>query len=65
MALDDPVAAYNAADNVEAHLVKGLLVEAGVEASVEEDLGGVWVLHLPSRETADCGNDAKRRRQSG
>lgn len=45
MALEDPVAVYNAANNPEAHLVKILLTESGVEAFVSEDLspGGLWM----------------------
>ena len=44
MSLRDPFAAYNAGSNVEAHFVCGLLVDAGVEAVVVEDLSqvGVW-----------------------
>lgn len=55
MALRDPFAAYNAGSNIEAHLVCGLLVDAGIEAVVIEDVSqvGVWVggtigeLHKP------------------
>ena len=36
MALRDPVAVYNAASNVEAHLVQNALVSGGVEAHVTE-----------------------------
>src|SRR5438132_670434 len=45
MALSDPIAAYNAANNVEAHLLCNLLVEAGVEAFVTEDVSqvGTWI----------------------
>lgn len=45
MELHDPVAAYNAASNVEAHLVCNLLVDAGIEAMVVEDVSqvGVWI----------------------
>lgn len=48
MALQDPVVVYNAATNVEAHLVKLLLIEAGMEAFVSEDLstGGLWMFGL-------------------
>ncbi len=44
MSLRDPFAAYNAANNIEAHLVCHLLVEAGIEAMVIEDVSqvGVW-----------------------
>ncbi len=38
MALQDPVAVYNASDNMAAHLVRNALVDAGVEAYVIEDL---------------------------
>lgn len=50
MALRDPFAAYNAASNVEAHVVCGLLVDAGVEAMVIEDVSqvGVWLGGLVS-----------------
>lgn len=45
MALGDPVMAYTAGSNVEAHLVCGLLHDAGIEAVVVEDVSqaGVWV----------------------
>jgi hypothetical protein len=48
MAHQDPVAVYNAANNVEAHLVCNALLNAGVEASVTEDVSqvGVWALGL-------------------
>jgi hypothetical protein len=48
MAIEEPVAVYNAATNVEAHLVKMQLVEAGIEAFVVEDLstGGLWMFGL-------------------
>jgi hypothetical protein len=38
MALRDPVAVYNAANNVEAAFVRDGLIAAGVEAYVIEDL---------------------------
>jgi hypothetical protein len=55
MALRDPFAAYNAGSNVEAHLVSGLLQDAGIQAVVIEDVSqvGVWMggtiseLHKP------------------
>jgi hypothetical protein len=55
MALRDPFAAYNAGSNVEAHIVCGLLQDAGIEALVIEDVSqvGVWAggtvaeLHKP------------------
>lgn len=37
MALTDPFAAYNAANNVEAHLLRNMLVDRGIEAHVTED----------------------------
>jgi hypothetical protein len=45
MALHDPFAAYNAGSNLEAHLVCHLLIEAGIEAVVIEDVSqvGVWL----------------------
>jgi hypothetical protein len=43
MALKDPVAVYNAAHNDEAHHVRTLLVNSGVEAYVTEDLCVVGV----------------------
>ena len=50
MALKDPLAVYNAATNVESHLVKLRLVDAGIEAVVIEDLANVgwaWLGILP------------------
>jgi hypothetical protein len=48
MALRDPVAAYDAANNLEAIFVRDALVAAGVEAYVTEDISqvGVWALGL-------------------
>ena len=45
MALRAPVVAYDAATNVEAQLIKMLLVEAGVEAFALEDVSvvGLWM----------------------
>jgi len=45
MALNDPVAAYNAADNIEAQLVCSMLQAAGVEAFAVEDVSrvGTWM----------------------
>lgn len=46
MALRDPIAAYNAGSNVEAHLVCGLLQDEGIDAVVVEDhspVGQGWV----------------------
>lgn len=55
MSLRDPFAAYNAGSNVEAHIVCGLLQDAGIPAVVIEDVSqvGVWLggtvseLHKP------------------
>lgn len=41
MALRDPVAVYNAANNIEAHLICDLLNDAGIEAHVTEDVSVV------------------------
>lgn len=48
MALRDPVAVYNAANNVEAHLVRNALETNGVEAHVTEDVSqvGTWMFGL-------------------
>jgi hypothetical protein len=45
MALRDPVAGYNAATNLEAHLICGLLRDAGIEAATVEDVSmvGHWI----------------------
>jgi Putative prokaryotic signal transducing protein len=45
MVLRDPFAAYNAGSNVEAHIVCGLLLDAGITAMVIEDVSqaGVWL----------------------
>ncbi len=44
MALQNPVAVYNAGTNLEAHVLKLRLADAGIEAFVSEDLStiGVW-----------------------
>ena len=44
MALRDPFAAYNASSNVEAHMICGLLIDAGIEAVVIEETpqAGAW-----------------------
>jgi len=55
MAILDPVAAYIASSDVEAHIVCGVLVDAGIEAVAIEDVSraGVWMfgtipaLHRP------------------
>lgn len=51
MPLRDPVAAYIAASNIEAHLVRNLLIEAGIDAAVEEDVSqiGAWMFGLASQ----------------
>ncbi len=41
MPLADPVAVYNAENNVEAHFLCGLLIDLGVEAHVTEDVSVV------------------------
>jgi hypothetical protein len=45
VALRDPVAAYNAATNTEAQVLRDTLVGAGIEAYVTEDLSvvGTWL----------------------
>jgi rubredoxin len=45
MALRDPLAVYNAANNLEAHLLRNLLADAGIEAFVTEDVSqiGAWL----------------------
>jgi Putative prokaryotic signal transducing protein len=55
MALSDPVAVYNAANNLQAVFVRDALIAAGIEAFVIEDISqvGTWVgglipeLHKP------------------
>jgi hypothetical protein len=48
MALRDPVAVYNAADNAEVYLVQNALADGGIEAFVAEDNSqvGTWALGL-------------------
>src|SRR5262249_37349155 len=45
MAIRDPIAAYNAATNLEAQMVAAALRHAGLEANVVEDLStaGIWL----------------------
>jgi hypothetical protein len=43
MGLNDPVAAYNAANNPEANLLRNLLNDAGIEAYTTEDVSPVGV----------------------
>jgi hypothetical protein len=55
MALRDPVAVYNAANNLQAHFVRDALSDSGVDAFVTEDISqvGTWMgglvpeLHKP------------------
>jgi len=69
MELRDPVAAYNAATNVEAQLIKMLLAEAGIDAFVSEDLsvGGLWMfgtlpeIHKPQVWVSACDVDRVQR----
>jgi hypothetical protein len=44
VALQDPIAVYNAASNMEAHFLREALVNAGIEAFVTEDVSvvGQW-----------------------
>lgn len=51
MALRDPVAAYTAASNLEAHLICNLLIEAGVPAVAVDDVSqvGTWMFGLVSQ----------------
>lgn len=51
MALRDPVAVYVAAHNMEAHLLRTILNEAGIEAFVTEDMSqvGFWMLGVLSQ----------------
>jgi hypothetical protein len=48
MPLTDPIAAYNAQSNTEAHLVQQFLESEGIESSVTEDnsLVGQWMFGL-------------------
>lgn len=48
MPLRDPVSVYNAANNLEAHLLVNALNESGIEAHVTEDVSqvGVWAFGL-------------------
>lgn len=46
MALQDPVAVYNAADNNEALFLRDLLEEAGIEAFAVEDLSMIGAMAL-------------------
>jgi hypothetical protein len=48
MAISDPVAVYNARDNVDAHLVRNYLEQNGVEAfaAMDESPYGMWMFGL-------------------
>jgi hypothetical protein len=48
MALRDPVAVYNAANNLEAHFIRNALLSSGIDAFVTEDVSqvGTWVFGL-------------------
>jgi hypothetical protein len=45
MGLRDPIAVYNAATNIEAHLICSILTNAGIEAYASKDVspGGLWM----------------------
>ncbi len=68
MALNDPFAAYNAGSNLEAHLVGGLLNDAGIASQVIEDVSQVgigWVgplseIHKPQVWPGTLGHRACR-----
>jgi DNA-directed RNA polymerase subunit RPC12/RpoP len=48
MALQDPVAVYNATNNVESHMLCNILRDAGIEAFTTDDVSvvGVWMFGL-------------------
>jgi DNA-directed RNA polymerase subunit RPC12/RpoP len=48
MTLEDPVVVYDAANNLEAQMVKLLLVAAGIEAFASEDVStaGLWMFGM-------------------
>jgi hypothetical protein len=48
MALQEPVAVYNAANNVESHILCNILRDAGIEAFTTDDVStvGVWMFGL-------------------
>jgi hypothetical protein len=48
MPLRDPVAVYNAANNIEAHLVRNALNDSGIEAFAAEDnsQAGTWMMGM-------------------
>jgi hypothetical protein len=51
MPIKDPIVAYVAASNMEAHLLKSVLINAQIDAAVEEDVSqmGVWMFGLASQ----------------
>lgn len=51
MSFHDPVAFYTPVSNIEAHFIRGLLTDAGIEAAVVEDNSqiGVWLGGLASQ----------------
>lgn len=51
MPIKDPIVAYVAASNMEAHLLKSVLINAQIDAAVEEDVSqvGVWMLGIASQ----------------
>jgi hypothetical protein len=69
MALRDPVAVYNAANNFEAHLLRNALSNAGVEAFVMEDISEVpqvlkpqvWVERADFERVKPIFDDYERR----
>jgi hypothetical protein len=54
MALQNPVAVYNASSNVEAQLLRSLLAESGIEAFAIDDVSqvGTWVFGLLPESTS-------------
>ena len=66
MALHDPVAVYNAANNVEAHLLRNVLGTAGIEAFAMEDFSEihkpqVWVERADIHRVKPILDDYERR----
>jgi hypothetical protein len=51
MPIKDPIVAYVAASNMEAHLLKSVLLNAQIDAAVEEDVSqmGVWMFGIASQ----------------
>jgi hypothetical protein len=61
MELNDPVAVYDAAANVESHIVAMFLVEGGVNAfaTVDHSLVGLWMFGtLPETSAGRTGRHA-------